>query len=75
MGVTLKSGLYEQIINKVLRKELDAAADKIVRTVKIDAAESAVILAKYLSEVVYKALTYVECEDETKTLHERPSWQ
>ena len=71
MGVTLKSGLYEQIINKVLRKELDAAADKIVRTVKIDAAESAVILAKYLSEVVYKALTYVECEDETKTLHER----
>lgn len=71
MGGTLKSGLYEQIINKVIRKELDAAADKVVRTGKIDAAESAVILAKYLSEVIQKALAYVECEDEAKTLCER----
>jgi len=55
----LKPGLYEQVINKILRKELDSAEDKLISTAPIDKAEASRVLAKYIAEVVEKGLSNV----------------
>ena len=60
----LKSGVYEQLINKSLRRELGSLPDAIVRTEKLDGAESPVILAKYLCEVLRGALADIDCSDD-----------
>ena len=44
----LHNGLYEQIINKALEKEL-SATDKLSQTASIDTAEAAKVLAKYVA--------------------------
>ena len=54
----LKNGLYEQVINKSLDKEL-AETDKLIQTAAIDPAEAAKILSQYISEVVEKGLQNV----------------
>lgn len=51
----LHDGLYEQIINSGLEKELDST-DKLSTTAPIDSAEAAKVLAKYVAEVVEKGL-------------------
>lgn len=51
----LHDGLYEQIINNSLEKELDST-DKLSTTAPIDSAEAAKVLAKYVAEVVEKGL-------------------
>lgn len=43
----LQPGLYEQIINKRLGEELDAAADKLQSVAPIDEAEAAKVLLQY----------------------------
>ena len=59
-GMTmLKPGLYEQVINKIISKELDTT-DKLVKTAPIDDAESSKILAKYISEIIEKGLENVK---------------
>jgi len=55
----LKSGLYEQVINRILGKELDTAEDKFISTAPIDKAEASRVLAKYIAEVVEKGLSNV----------------
>lgn len=62
--MNLKSGVYEQLINKSLRRELKSLPDAIVRTEKLDGAESPVILAKYLCEVLRGALADIDCSDD-----------
>lgn len=52
----LKSGLYEQVINKGLGQELDSSVDKLKSTAPIDSAEASKVLAKYISEVIEKGL-------------------
>ena len=47
----LKSGLYEQVINRRIAEAL-ARTDKLKHIESIDAAEAAKVLAKYLSEVL-----------------------
>ena len=47
----LHDGLYEQVINKGLDREL-ANADKLSQTAPIDTAEASRVLAKYVAEVV-----------------------
>ena len=54
----LKNGLYEQVINKSLDKEL-AETDKLIQTASIDPAEAAKVLSQYISEVVEKGLQHV----------------
>ncbi|MEM5770328.1 MAG: hypothetical protein AAGU32_18885, partial [Bacillota bacterium] len=55
----LQPGLYEQIINKRLGEELDAAADKLQSVAPIDEAEAAKVLSQYISEVIEKSLDTV----------------
>ncbi len=55
----LHNGIYEQVINKSLDREL-AATDKLSQTAPIDAAEAAKVLAKYVAAVVEKGLENVQ---------------
>ena len=55
----LLPGLYEQIINKALDAEL-AKTDKLSQTARIDEAEAAKVLAKYVAEIVEKGLDNVK---------------
>ncbi|WP_298069382.1 DEAD/DEAH box helicase [uncultured Mailhella sp.] len=55
----LHKGLYEQIINKGLDAEL-AQTDKLSKTERIDEAEAAKVLAKYVTEIVEKGLQNVK---------------
>lgn len=55
----LKKGLYEQVININLAKEIDQNKDKLSCTVPIDKAEASKILAKYISEVIEKGFDNV----------------
>lgn len=54
----LHDGLYEQVINMELDREL-AATDKLCQTAPIDRAEAAKILSKYVAEIVEKSLENV----------------
>jgi HKD family nuclease len=56
----LKPGIYEQVINKQLCKEIDAATDKLSSTTGIDPAEASKVLAQYISEVVEKGLNNIK---------------
>ena len=51
----IKDGLYEQIINSILQKEIDES-DKVIEKKPIDLAEAPKILAKYVAEIVEKRL-------------------
>ena len=51
----LHDGLYEQVINKGLDKEL-SSTDKLSQTAPIDTAEASKVLAKYVAEVVERGL-------------------
>ncbi len=55
----LHNGIYEQVINKALDREL-ATTDKISQTAPVDAAEAAKVLAKYVAAVVEKGLENVQ---------------
>lgn len=54
----LHNGLYEQIINNGLDKEL-SATDKLYQTAPIDEGESSKVLSKYISEIIEKGLDNV----------------
>jgi superfamily II DNA or RNA helicase len=56
----LKSGLYEQVINKELGRELDSVTDKFKSTLPINEEEASKILAKYIFEVIEKELQKVK---------------
>ena len=55
----LKTGLYEQVINKILDRELAKSDDKLSQTVLIDKGEASKILTQYVSEIIEKGLDYV----------------
>lgn len=50
----LKRGLYEQVINKSLDRELECSDDIVTSTGKLDGAEAPQILSHYISELVEK---------------------
>ena len=56
----MKKGLYEQVINKQLNRELDQAEDLLKSVAPIDRAEAARILAKYLAEIIEKGMENVK---------------
>ena len=55
----LHFGLYEQIINQQLEKEITSATDVILKTEPIDQAEAAKILSKYVADVVEVCLNHI----------------
>lgn len=55
----LKTGLYEQVINKLLDKELSENVDKLSQTAHIDEGEASKILSQYVAEIIEKGLDYV----------------
>ena len=52
----LEPGLYEQVINKQIQSELQGSAEDLKLVEKIDGAEASEVLARYVSEIVHKAL-------------------
>lgn len=55
----LPPGLYEQVINTALNRELSEISDARKSVVPIDKAEASKVLAQYLADVVQKALENV----------------
>ena len=56
----LYPGLYEQVINNALNRELAEIPDARKSTAPIDTAEAAKVLAQYLTDVVQKGLENVQ---------------
>lgn len=63
----LKPGLYEQVINEALSKEMDTSK-QLYDCRKIDETESSQILSKYLSEIIEKGLSHFPKDDTEKRL-------
>ena len=55
----LHPGLYEQVINNALNRELSEVPEARKSTAPIDTAEASKVLAQYLTEVVQKGLDNV----------------
>ena len=51
----LQNGLYEQVINKALDKDL-SETEQLIQTASIDAAEAAKVLSKYIAELTEQQL-------------------
>lgn len=56
----LNPGIYEQVINKALGRELDLHSDKLARTARIDTEEASRVLTKYIADVIEKGLENVK---------------
>lgn len=52
----LKAGIYEQVINKKIKDELDLLEEQQVFTGKIDSAEASKILSKYITGIIEKGM-------------------
>lgn len=63
----LKTGLYEQVINEALSKDMDHSKQLYVCK-EIDKAESPLVLSKYLSEIIEKGLSHFPKNDTEKRL-------
>lgn len=63
----LKTGLYEQVINEALSKEMDTSK-QLYDCREIDKTESPQILSKYLSEIIEKGLSHFPKDDTEKRL-------
>ena len=59
----LKPGLYEQVINEQLDRELNHSENILTSTGKLDNAEAPQILSHYISELVEKGLRQVSSDD------------
>ena len=55
----LKDGLYEQVINESLQKDIDESVDKFSEIKEIDKAESSKILSQYVADIIEKGLNYI----------------
>ncbi|MBS5884061.1 DEAD/DEAH box helicase [Clostridium sp.] len=69
----MKQGLYEQVINSEIQKQLESLEHEkfIIEKSKIDNEEAKVILSQYISKVIRKSLNYIrdkEKEDSDKLL-------
>ena len=56
----LKLGLYEQVISRLLRKELASETDKHIETAPIDKEEASRILAKYSAQFIEMSLEKIK---------------
>ena len=53
----LHPGLYEQLINRALRQELDSIPAKRKSFAPVDPAEAAEVLSRYIAEAAKRALS------------------
>ena len=67
----LKDGLYEQVINKTLKKELETVSDFYIEREDIDQAEAPKILANYIAGVIEKGLRAISDVDKKLLLQKR----
>ena len=67
----LKDGLYEQVINKTLKKELETATDFHIEREDIDQAEAPKILANYIAGIIEKGLNIIGDSDKKVLLQKR----
>lgn len=59
--MNLKDGLYEQVINQIISTKIKDLSDKkYIDITKIDDAESSIVLAQYMYNVMEKALNYLQ---------------
>lgn len=63
----LSLGIYEQVINQIIKENLEQMNTALVRieTGPLDSAESSKILADYFGLMLRKVLDYIDGEDET----------
>ena len=59
----LHSGIYEQIINEKLKKQLATLTDHDIQTEPLDVEEARKMLATYISQVTRRALSFVRDEE------------
>lgn len=69
----LYPGLYEQVINNALNRELAEIPEARKSTAPIDTAEAAKVLAQYLTDVVQKGLRTYRIT--AAASRRRSSWQ
>ncbi len=67
----LHTGIYEQIISKLLKGQLNDQSDKLIKTAPIEEEEAPRIIAKYLAEVIETGLHNVK--DQGKDIHSQLS--
>lgn len=60
----LSSGIYEQIVNKELKDELDKIKDDFKYLSKINKAETTSRLSEYISKITKKLLESIKGKDE-----------
>lgn len=53
----LHPGLYEQLINRALRQELDAISAERKAVASVDPAEAAEVLSRYIAEATKRVLS------------------
>ncbi len=58
----LKPGIYEQVLNKLISKEIDSSERHIVKKGPIDGEEAAKVLAGYLAGVIRQVLADIKDE-------------
>lgn len=60
----LKTGIYEQVINKKIKEELESFEDNQIFTGKIDSAEASKVLSKYITHIIEKGMDTVSDKEE-----------
>jgi hypothetical protein len=63
----LESGLYEQVLNRRIRQDLETVADRYKWIEAIDEAEAPRVLSQYLAETVERSLNILAERGETVT--------
>ena len=61
----LKPGIYEQLINLAIQKELSDLSEAEKNIVKIDEAEASTVLAQYCSDIIRSNLEQLSDQDTT----------
>lgn len=62
--MTLKPGIYEQIVNKETEDKLSAVDDKNKKLESIDSGVSSIVLSQYVKDVVRKAMERTDSVDD-----------
>lgn len=55
-SLMLKPGIYEQIINRILRNELNSLKDMELESEKVEKEDASYILSKYAGNIIQNAL-------------------
>ena len=71
----LHPGLYEQLINHTLRRELDVIPPERKSVAPVDPAEAAEVLSRYIAEAAKRALSGMKQKSGAISACSLPSWK